>query len=144
MTARSALGVAIALLALSGCGGHDSPSAALDGPLSYVRSGGFAGETQELTIQRDGRATVTSDLGGTDQASDFELEESQREEIAKLVNDADLATVKAREAPPVADGYAYELTYGGDMVRWEMGATPERIAELVRVLGELAEANRPN
>jgi hypothetical protein len=142
MTARSALGVAIALLALSGCG-EDSPSATLSGPLSYVRSGGIAGETQVLTIQPDGGGKVTSDLGGTEQASDFALDDTQREEIAKLVNDADLATVKAREAPPVADGYQYELSYGGDTVRWEMDGTPERISELVRVLGELAETNRP-
>ena len=142
MIARSALGVAIALLALSGCG-EDTPASSLSGPLSYVRSGGIAGETQVLTIQPDGRARVTSDLGGNEQASDFSLDDSQRDEIAQLVNDADLATVKAREAPPVADGYQYELSYGGDMVRWEMGGTPDRIAELVRVLGELAEANRP-
>ena len=142
MTARSALSVAVALLALSGCG-EDSPSASLNGPLSYVRSGGIAGETQELTIQPDGRGRVTSDLGGTEQATDFTLSDSEREEIAKLVNDVDLATVEVDDAPPVADGYAYELTYGGDTVRWEMDATPEDISELVRVLGSVAEAHRP-
>ena len=134
--------LAVALLALSGCG-EDSPASSLSGPLEYVRSGGIAGETQVLTIQPDGRARVTSDLGGTEQGSDFTLDDSQRDEIAQLVNDADLATVKPREAPPVADGYQYELSYGGDTVRWEMDATPEELAELVRVLGELAEANRP-
>jgi hypothetical protein len=143
MTARSALSVAVALLALSGCGGEDSPSASLNGPLEYVRSGGIAGETQVLSIQPDGRGRVTSDLGGTEQGSDFSLDDSQRDEIAKLVNDVDLRSVDAPETPPVADGYQYELTYGGDTVRWEMDGTPQEIAELVRVLGELAEANRP-
>jgi hypothetical protein len=134
--------LAVALLALSGCG-EDSPSAELDGPLSYVRSGGIAGETQELTIQPDGGGTVTSDLGGTEQASEFSLEASQREEIARLAQEADIATLKPREVPPVADGYQYELSYGGDTVRWEMGGTPERAEELVRVLGEVVEAHRP-
>ena len=112
----------------------------LSGPLGYVRSGGIAGETQELTIQPDGRGRVTSDLGGTEQATDFTLSDSEREDIAKLVNDVDLATVKVRETPPVADGFAYELLRRRH-VRWEMGATPEDLSELVRELGRLAEAH---
>jgi hypothetical protein len=133
--------LAVALLTLPGCG--EDSSAPLAGPLSYVRSGGIAGETQELTIQPDGQARITSDLGGAEKAADFTLSDDQRSEVARLVEEADVATLKAGDAPPVADGYAYELAYGGKTVRWEMGGTPERAAELVRVLGELVEANRP-
>jgi hypothetical protein len=134
--------LAVALLALSGCG-EDAPSAELDGPLSYVRSGGIAGETQELTIQPDGGGKVTSDLGGGNAEAEFTLPDGERERIAQLVQDADIATLKPRDAPPVADGYQYELSYGGDTVRWEMGGAPERAEELVQVLGEVVEANRP-
>jgi hypothetical protein len=138
---RPLLILAVALLTLPGCG--EDSAATLGGSLSYVRSGGLAGETQELTIQRDGRATVTSDLGGADKASDFMLTDSERDQVAGLVQEADLATLEARKTPPVADGYAYELTYGGRTIRWEMGATPERAAKLVRILGGLAEKHRP-
>jgi hypothetical protein len=137
-----ALVLAVALVALSGCG-EESSTTGLAGPLTYVRSGGFAGETQELKLQPDGSGTITSDLGGQESANRFTLTPAERERIAQLVGEADLATLQPRRAPPVDDGYTYELTYGGLTVRWEMDGTPERAGELVEVLGALAESHRP-
>jgi hypothetical protein len=132
-----------ALVTFSGCGEDTSEAAPLAGPLTYVRSGGFAGETVELTIEPDGRGTVTSDLSGQDSARSFELTDSERERIVDLVEEADVATLEPRKTPPVADGYQFELTFDGRTVRWEMDGTPERAGELVRLLGELAEQHRP-
>jgi hypothetical protein len=138
MKARSLVTLALAFLTVVGCGGESS-AATLGGTLSYVRSGGLAGETDELTIQRDGRAKVTTDRGG---AQSFKLTASEREKIAKLVKEADLATLKVRKTPPVPDGYAYEIAYGTRKVSFESNATPQRVKKLVTALGEIVAKHR--
>ncbi len=138
MKARTLITLALAFLTVAGCGGESS-AATLNQTLSYVRSGGLAGETDELTIQRDGRAKVTTARGGT---KNFTLKGSEREKIAKLLKEADLATLKVPKTRATPDGYAYQLGYGTRKISFESNATPQRVKKLVTALGELVAKHR--
>ncbi len=115
MTARSLIALAaLALFALAGCGGDDAASPALKGPLVYERSGGFAGETQTLTIQPSGAATLVIDRGTKNESKDFKLDPGQLKRITELADETDLASVKVEKAAPAADAFKYSISYDGE------------------------------
>jgi hypothetical protein len=128
-----------ALLALAGCGGDDAASATLAGPVEYVRSGGLAGETETLTIRPDGAGTFELDRGLDQPSKDFEISDEERERLAGLVQEADLASVQVEQSDPVPDAYVYSLSYDGRKVAWETDHEPEPLDELTDALSDLAE-----
>jgi hypothetical protein len=139
MPVRSTLFIAFALLTLSSCGG-ESAAATLKGTLGYARSGGIAGLSEELTIQPDGRAKVT-----TRKASKaFKLSKDERSRVSVALADADLAHVKVRDTPAVPDSFVYELRYRGTRLEFNDTNLPKAVKPLVSELHRLAKAHAPH
>jgi hypothetical protein len=106
------------MLVLSGCADTPgagvqsaSPSAA-DPVVSLVRTGGFAGVHDEVTIGADGSWTVT-DRTGTSRTG--HLTDQQRDALRRLAADPRLAQESTRIQGPsrCADVYNYVLTVNG-------------------------------
>lgn len=142
MTARSLVALAaLALFALAGCGGDDEASSTLKGPLTYVRSGGIAGETQTLTIQPSGDATLTTDRGTKNESKDFKLDSGQLKRITELADETDLGSVKVEKAAPAPDAFMYSISYDGSEVQWQDGQEPQEVQELTDALADVVDAN---
>lgn len=133
---------AAALFALAGCG--NDGSGALEGPLAYSRGGGLDGTAERLTIQPDGAATFETDHGLKQESKDFKLESSERDQIAKLASEVDLASIHVPKRDPIPDAYGYTVTYDGDEVSWQSDQDPDELDALTRALGQLAEKYRPS
>jgi hypothetical protein len=138
MPVRSTLFIAFALLTLSSCGG-ESAAATLKGTLGYARSGGIAGLSEELTIQRDGRAKVTTRRG----SKAFKLSKDERSAVADAIEHADLAHVRIDKRPPAPDAFVYVLRYGGRRLTFDDTTLPKRLERLVNELDELVEDHGP-
>lgn len=142
MTVRSLVALAaLTLLALAGCGGDDEAPSTLKGPLTYVRSGGIAGETLTLTIQPSGDATLTTDHGTKNESKDFKLDSGQLKRITELANETDLGSVKVEKATTAADAFMYSISYDGSEVQWQDGQEPQEVQELTDALADVVDAN---
>jgi len=133
MQARWLLTLTLALIALAGCGG-ESAAATLAGPLNYHRSGGFGGEVDDITIQRDGRARSETRRGGK---RSFKLRKADLDRVAALVRDADLARVKVRKSRPANDLFYYSIAYRGRKLEFDDLTIPEPVSELVGALDSI-------
>jgi hypothetical protein len=133
----------IALLALlfAGCGG-DTAAAALQGKVTYAKSGGIAGLVQKLTVSPNGRAVAAS----VERKRSFTLSAGQLKRLTRYVRGAKLA--ETRDPKPNtqgADAFAYRVGYRGDAVRWDdfTDDPPRRVMVLYRFLDELYTAHAP-
>lgn len=114
------LGLLGAALLLAGCadagsgpgGGGASPTATSAPVVSLVRTGGFAGVTDQVTVAADGTWSATDRTGGRRTGR---LSEQQRAELDRLAGDPALAREAGRVPSPsnCADTYSYQLTVGG-------------------------------
>jgi hypothetical protein len=138
MPVRSTIFVAFALLTLSSCGG-ESAAATLQGTLGYSRSGGIAGLSEELTIQRDGRAKVTTREG----SKAFKLSKEERSRVSAALEDADLANVKVKKTPAVPDSFIYDLRYRGAKLQLNDTNVPKAVKPLLTELHRLVKAHAP-
>jgi hypothetical protein len=121
---------ALAALALAVPGAEAQPQ---QRPLvSFVRTGGFIGATDEPAVDADGRATSSR---GT-----FRLTALRLAAVKRSLRAARFATLrpKYRARVPIADGYTYRVRYAGRSILVEEGAeTPARLSRLVLLLEEL-------
>jgi hypothetical protein len=132
MFARLSLCLVILCLTLTACRTAVTPAAAsrdqLQSPLRFVRSGGFAGLTDQLEIETEGATIVTHHDGSVETG---QLTPAQAQELASLLAESGLFDADHRFETPGADQFVYTITYNGHMVTAMDGAIPE---ELVGVL----------
>jgi hypothetical protein len=138
MGVRSCVFAVIAVFALS-CGGAEPASAALDGPLSYARSGGIAGIVERLSVQPDYRAKVTTRAG----TKAFRLSKAERSRLSSALARANLAHVRIEKTPPFPDAFVYRLRYRGRTLDFHQGNAPARVKRLLAELGRLVTAHGP-
>lgn len=133
--------LALALFSLAGCGGDESSAATLKGPIQYSRSGGFAGVTEKMTIQPDGRGETST----LTRKRSFKLTAEQRRDLAAAVRKADLEHAKSPKSGPGADALNYSIRYQGHRVGWSdlSDAPPKAVGDLYTRLGRLYRANVP-
>lgn len=142
-------GAMIAAAALvAGCGGDDeaeAPSAPPSGTLVvYERGGGIAGVQEELRVERDGRATVTT--GGPDGGrATFDLGDAELQRLADEVAAADLSDPPGPPDTACADCFVYRVEAGGRAVEFdEIDQPTESLSALVRHLGAVVAAHAPD
>lgn len=107
------------------------------GTITWTRSGGIAGVSQEMTISRDRRVKLTTDAGTKRRT----LSRKRYAAIVRVVRDAKLPTLRTRYAPklPTADGFATSVRYRGRTVTVLDGAKPpRRLQAVLGTLGALA------
>lgn len=98
----------LAVLALAGCGDDAEPAAALDGELRYLKSGGFAGEIDELVVRPDGGAVLKSRSGGN---KTFTLTAG---ELAALREQAGhVMSQRSVSRPRAPDAFTHTVIYDG-------------------------------
>ena len=142
MRARSAgvvpaiVALALVLAALAGCGDDPSPGH-LEGPLTYTRGGGLAGRVDQLTVNPDGSATLTTRRGTTS----FELSASELAGLEADLRDFADAPAESRSDPPIPDAFGHTVEYGGRTVSADDGAMPDELGGLMGGLGALVDAH---
>ncbi|HEU4346559.1 MAG TPA: hypothetical protein VFR35_02100 [Actinoplanes sp.] len=113
-----------------GGGGSSSPTATSAPAVSVVRTGGFAGVNDQVTIAPDGTWTATDRAGG---ARSGRLSARDRDALTRLAGDPGLAGEATQTRPPTrcADTYAYAVTVGDVRVGYVACPTdpaPPRVA----------------
>jgi hypothetical protein len=121
----------------AGTGDERSPEdGGLQTELVYVRSGGLAGETVELTIQPDGGAEV-------DGAS-FTLSAEELDAVVAALGESDFEELPAdATGDPVPDAYSHRITYGDHEVETVDLSVPPELEALLSELQSIVEANQP-
>jgi hypothetical protein len=105
--------------------------------VTFVRSGGFIGATDQLSVATDGRATSTRGA--------FRLSAARLATLQRSLKAARFRTLrtKYRATVPIADGYTYRVRYAGRSILVEEGAgAPARLERLVYLLDELLNRGR--
>lgn len=141
--------VAVALLA-TGCG-EDSDTSEPDSPVpedgrlvDWSRSGGIAGVVEEMTIERDGSATLT--VGVDAESTEFRLADG---ELAQLADELEAADFEAVEPPPAeavcADCFVYAITVAGEkrITLDDLAERPESVSTVISHLGAIAMEHYP-
>ena len=133
--------VGLVALMAAGCGNGEA-AAEMSDELNYVRSGGIAGEHDELTVQPDGRATLTVRGGGEEQ---IRLSDEELDDLRGALDGSGLQDVPSDSASsrPVPDAFSYTITYGDKEVRTDDASNPDELTELIGVLDGIVEAHRP-
>lgn len=141
---------ALAAFSFAGCG-DDAPSAdppgTDDGPLvTYSRSGGLSGISEQLVVDRDGDARVEAGSVGQPVSTELELTDL---ELADLMEMLDAAPLDAFEQSPGGcdDCFEYGIETGGESIELSdtdlqegSGATvPNEIFALLDKLGSIVE-----
>jgi hypothetical protein len=135
-----------AVLLLPGCAGAGTPSGQpANSPssggtvVSLVRTGGFAGMNDEVSVAADGSWSATDRTGGRRTGR---LTEQQRAELDRLTADPALRGESDLEPSPstCADAYSYRLTVGSVRVGFvdcpTGPAPPPTAAAIVRLLSK--------
>ena len=147
MLTRMTILAGLALALLAGCGsddggggggsGSEEPAARLSGPVSYERGGGIAGRRDRLVVQPDGSAELTV----REKTRTVELRPAELETLARDLEQVDLAALPkdSTTKPPVADAFAYRVSYDGATVTTDDPGMPEQLGPLVARLGALVE-----
>ncbi|MGW0436583.1 protealysin inhibitor emfourin [Micromonospora sp. NPDC003197] len=106
------------------------------GAVTIVRTGGFAGVWQSLTVGSDGRWTYHDRPNDRDVETGT-LTAAQQTQLRTLLGDPALAAEAARKPgpPACADGFSYTLTTGSSTVSWlDCGDAPKTAGSVVRLL----------
>ena len=133
--------VGLVAVVAAGCGGGEA-AAEMSDELHYVRSGGFAGVHDELTIQPDGRGTLT--VRGEDQEQ-FQLSDDELDDLQSALDAAGLEDAESDSTgeQPAPDAFSYVITYGDKEVRTDDPSVPDDLKDLLVTLDGIVEAHRP-
>lgn len=124
----------------------NSEGSGLVAELNYVRSGGLAAETYELSIQPDGEAQLHGWRGAGAAAlnlgeSNFTLTVPELGAVTDALP-SDFADLPAdTTGEPVPDAFSHELSYDGHTVRTTDFAVPAEVEELLSRLQNVVEAH---
>ena len=105
--------------------------------VSWVRTGGFIGSSDRMTIFGDGHASSTRGA--------FRLSTQRLRALRRSVEEARFATLvaKYRARVPIADGYTYTIRHSRRSVLVEEGAeVPARLQRLLLLLDDLFSRRR--
>lgn len=133
--------VGVVALVAAACGGGET-AADMSDEFHYVRSGGFAGEHDELTVQPTGEAVLT--VRGGDERR-FQLSDDEHDELTAALESAGLDDVASNSMSnePAPDAFSYVITYGDHEVRTDDPSVPEELKELLATLDRIVEDHRP-
>ncbi len=146
MRARLAWSLLVVTLPATGCGSDDdrAPEPPATGPLvTYQRTGGIAGVTEKLTVERGGEATLV--VGFDRVRIAFELPAAELNELEAELEAADLEAIEKAPADAVcSDCFVYEITYEDETITFnDLDRPPESVSTLLAHLDEIAMSNYP-
>ena len=139
MFKRLSLSLGILALILSACRAPIPVATTADElltPVSFVRSGGFAGLLDQIEIATDGTYTITH-RDGSGQSG--QLTASQSKVLAALLAESKLFDADHSFETPGADQFVYNITYNGHTVTAVDGAVPEALASVLDYLTALMQ-----
>ncbi len=132
------LGLAVLILLVSACRAPAAPTAAVENelltPVSFVRSGGFAGLTDQIEIAVDGAYTISHNDGSSESGH---LAPDRIQELASLLAQSQLFDSDHSFETPGADQFVYTITYNGHSVTAVDGAIPDELVEVLDFLTAL-------
>lgn len=133
--------VGLVAVMAAGCGGGEA-AAEMSGELHFVRSGGFAGEHDELTIQPNGDAALTVRSGD---AAQFRLSDEEMDDLQSALDGVDLAGMDSdlTSEKPAPDAFMYSVTYGNKELRTDDPSVPDELKDLLGTLNGIVENHRP-
>jgi hypothetical protein len=117
-----------------------APSAAGSGTqklVSYVRTGGFIGVHETLSVRADGRAVADGDV--------FRLSARRLAALKTALRQARFSTLGRKYLPEtqVSDGFTYRVAHAGRTVLVEEGAdTPARLDRVITLLADIHARKR--
>ena len=109
------------------------------GPLVvYDKEGGVAGIREQLTVARDGRATLRDGYGDDAPARRFRLTAAQLDHLRGVLEAAHLQRVRSSSGPGgCADCFGYEIRFGGVRVIAYENAIAPALAQPIALLDRL-------
>ena len=120
----------------------DSKLRSVETLVSYSRSGGIAGSAEQLIVDRDGRAVLSTEGGAEAGEEEFELSDA---ELARLEGSLDAAAgIEVPPPPPgCVDCFSYSVEAEGisfslDDTSFGSLQIPAQATGLIQLLGELA------
>lgn len=129
------LSLAVLILLVSACRPPAPPAAATENelltPVSFVRSGGFAGLTDQIEIAVDGSYTISHNDGSSESGH---LAPDRTQELASLLAQSQLFDSDHSFETPGADQFSYTVTYNGHTVTAVDGAIPDELAGVIDFL----------
>jgi hypothetical protein len=132
------LGLVAAVAA--GCGGGEA-TAEMSAELQFVRSGGIAGQHDELTIQPNGDAKLTVRNG---EEASFRLSDDELKELQSALDDGlQGVDTDSTSEQPAPDAFTYAISYGDEEVRTDDLSVPDELTELLSTLTGIVEDHRP-
>ena len=139
MTIARGLGALLALpvlIALAGCGDEDGGTESL---VIFERSGGFAGLTEELRIETNGRVEFSEEVAGEPRRSTVSLSPKRLDRLRDLLDSVPIDSLPEPDPDSIcADCFSYALTYAGSSwVGNDLALTPEA-TRLITELNEIA------
>lgn len=140
-----AIGLAVAAVAASGCGGGSEKAKVPPGELvSLSRNGARPADNVSIVVRPDRHVVVTSPAG-------LQVTRFGPSTYRALQDDLDgapldrLAEEDDRKLPPAPGAYRYTISYRGRLVNWAQDAVPKELKDAFSVLSPLfASAPTPN
>jgi hypothetical protein len=133
--------VGLVAVMVAGCGGGEAATEMSD-ELHFVRSGGFAGVHDELTIQPNGDTALT--VRGGD-AAQFRLSDEEMDDLRNALDRVDLAGMDSdlTSEQPAPDAFMYSITYGNKELRTDDPSVPDELKDLLGTLNGIVENHQP-
>ena len=139
-----ALFVALVAFTLTACGPKATsvpytPTVnAQTSPIDYIRSGGFIGANDHLSIDLSGHAILTRRTGN----SEFDLTRDGLTAILAAFQSADFVALPASAMPAgiPADGFSYTVTYQGHTVKTADTAVPRSLKPVLTRLNQIIDS----
>ncbi len=122
-------------LVLAACDGSSPQPAAVE----FHRTGGIAGFDDRLIVDANGQATLTRRTGKTT----FALDGDTFKRLQTALNDSGFTALPENSMPsrPVPDGFLYEITYKGRLVRTGDPAVPGSLQPAVAILNSIISSS---
>lgn len=101
--------------------------------VSYARTGGFAGANEDLSVYRDGRATLTTE----DSTTERELSEDELAALEKVLGAGLWPGGPTVYGPVAADDFQIDIAYEGHFVRTSLLSAPPWLDAIIAGLDAL-------
>ncbi|MBI1390672.1 MAG: hypothetical protein GC154_19755 [bacterium] len=110
--------------------------------ITFIRSGGFAGWTRQLTLNDDGSARITGN-GAIDSDESGIVPKETLIQVLDLLNEINFDELEPsyKSDPPIADGYTYTISLSrSETVMAEQGAeVPKALGGLIDLLEQIVD-----
>lgn len=130
------------LVLTAGCGTADeAPQRPL---VDFQQSGSIRGLLDHLVVERDGQARLTTGFGEFEEVRRFRVASDKLRRLERTIAGARFDELEGSylNETTVADDFQYEVASGGQTVRADGQALPDRLEPVLGVLKQIVEDQR--